>query len=326
MDAEIVMRPLSISRRVLAAALLAGVSTAALAAAPPVKVPALDPAALKTASVSADPVYRLPPPINPLSPNPRLDVRERHAAALARRWRTRRILPHKGPDGVVRWPYGVTQPSVVCSPEHECDIALEPGEVVQGITVGDKADWSITPQVSGAGADRITHVQVRPYDSGLVTNILVTTDRRTYSIKLISDRWSYVPLTGFTYPDTQVAAWSAYQQQIGADPPGTPASAGNVYFPYILSGDDPTWRPLRVWSNGVKTWLLFAPGFQRYQSGAPVLEAITAGCGLCVFRGPATAVLNTRWNGDYLVYDGVLDHAELVAGAQTVRIDRVGAP
>ncbi|MGH7097850.1 MAG: TrbG/VirB9 family P-type conjugative transfer protein, partial [Stellaceae bacterium] len=285
MDAEIVMRCL------LATALLAGVSTAALAADPPVHVPALDPAAIKTASVPAGPAYSLPPPINPLSPNPRLDVRERHAASLARRWRLRHIMPRKGPDGVVRWPYGVTQPSVVCSPEHECDIALEPGEVVQGITVGDKADWAITPQVSGAGAGRITHVQVRPYDSGLVTNILVTTDRRTYSIKLVSDRWSYVPLTGFTYPDNQVAAWSAYRQQIGADPPGTPASAGNVYFPYVLSGDDPTWRPLRVWSNGVKTWLLFAPGFQRYQSGAPVLEAITAGCGLCVFRGPATAVL-----------------------------------
>ncbi|MGH7081784.1 MAG: hypothetical protein ACREFV_04880 [Acetobacteraceae bacterium] len=121
-------------RRLLAAALLAGVSTTALAADPPVHVPALDPAAIKTASVDPPSAYRLPPPINQLAPNPRLDVRERHAVALARRWRTRPILPRKGPDGVVRWPYGVTQPSVVCSPEHECDIALEPGEIVQGIT------------------------------------------------------------------------------------------------------------------------------------------------------------------------------------------------
>jgi P-type conjugative transfer protein TrbG len=315
----------------LAAFLLASVSTvapccdtgAALAAGQP-KVPALDPAAIRTAA--ADPAYRLPPPIDPYSPSPRLSPAERRAASIARLWRTRSIMPHKGPDGVVRWPYGVRQPVVVCSPEHECDIALQPGEIVEGITVGDKADWSVTPQVSGAGADRVTHIQVRPYDSGLKTNILVTTDRRTYSIKLISDRWSYDPLTGFTYPDDQVAAWARYQDEMGTDPPGTPVSAGDVYFPYTISGDDPPWQPLRVWSNGLKTYILFAPGFQHDQSGAPVLEAIEGGCGLCIFRSAPTAVLNARWDGNYLVYDGVLDHAELVAGNQSVQIDRVGAP
>jgi type IV secretion system protein VirB9 len=110
------------------------------------------------------------------------------------------------------------------------------------------------------------------------------------------------------------------------DAQASPPDAGTVYFQYQVSGPAVSWYPLRVWSNGVKTWLLFPPGFQHYQAGAPVLEAITGGCGLCIFRSTPTAVLNTRWYANYLIYNGVIDHAALVSGNQALRIDRVGAP
>ncbi|HTT79058.1 MAG TPA: TrbG/VirB9 family P-type conjugative transfer protein, partial [Stellaceae bacterium] len=95
-------------------------------------------------------------------------------------------------------------------------------------------------------------------------------------------------------------------------------------FPYTIEGNA-TFRPLRVWSNGVKTFFLFSPGFQNYQAGSPVLEAITGGCGLCIFSSVPTAVLNARWSGDFLTYDGVIDHAELIAGGERIRVDRYGA-
>jgi type IV secretion system protein VirB9 len=134
-----------------------------------------------------------------------------------------------------------------------------------------------------------------------------------------------MPLASFTYPDDQARAWADYRQQFAGDPAGTPVAAGNIYFPYAISGDDPPWRPLRVWSNGVKTFILFAPGFQDYQAGAPVLEAVTGGCGLCIFRSAPTATLNYRWDGQYIVYDGVLDQAELVSGQTRVVLTRAGA-
>jgi P-type conjugative transfer protein TrbG len=313
----------------LAALLLIGTATAAPAADPPVRVPALDPAAVKTAS--AAPEYRLPPPLSPLGPNPHLGLQERRALALAHRWRRRPIFPHPGPDGVVRWPYGSTEAKVVCSPNEECGILLKPGEIATGVTLGDKADWVATPQMEGLPNDpsRVTVIEVRPFDAGpnLTTDLsILTSEHRHYQIRLIAVRHGGIPYTGWTYADDMVSAWQRYQDQMTGDPPGTPASAGNIYFPYTIDGADPSWRPLRVWSNGEKTFILFAPGFQHSQGGAPVLEAITGGCGLCIFRSLPTAVLNTRWDGNYMIYDGVLDHGALMAGNQAVRIDRVGAP
>jgi type IV secretion system protein VirB9 len=216
-------------------------------------------------------------------------------------------------------------PTVVCAPLHVCDIALQPGEMVKGVNVGDPVMWDVEPSVSGSGGEARTILVVKPQDAGLRTDLSVATDRRIYAIALVSTRYNYMPLASFTYPDDQARAWAAYQQQFAAGPPGAPNSPGNVYFPYAISGDAPSWRPLRAWSNGQKTFILFAPGFRNYQAGAPVLEAITGGCGLCVFRSPQTATLNYRWDGQYIVYDGVLDQAELVSGQTRVVLTRAGA-
>lgn len=323
------------SSAVLAAVLLASVSSTVLAQ-EPVHVPAIERAAApadpgfhrEDSSRAVPAAYEMPPKVQILSPSASLGPKERHAVRLVHRWRARRLMPAMGRYGYIRFRYGATMPTVVCAPLHLCDIALQPGEVVKSVNVGDPVMWDVEPSISGAGREVRTVLIVKPQDAGLRTDLSITTDRRIYAINLVSTRTHFMPLASFTYPDDQAREWADYRQQFSSAPPGTPAAAGNVYFPYTISGDDPPWRPLRVWSNGVKTFILFAPGFQRYQAGVPVLEAIIGGCGLCIFRSAPTATLNYRWSGQYIVYDGVLDVAELVTGAgasQTrVVLKRVG--
>src|SRR5580698_6046203 len=57
-----------------------------------------------------------PPPINLLSPSAPLNAKERQAVTLSQRWQNRAELPQRGEDGVVRFLYGATLPTVVCAP------------------------------------------------------------------------------------------------------------------------------------------------------------------------------------------------------------------
>jgi P-type conjugative transfer protein TrbG len=197
-----------------------------------------------------------PPPINLLSPSAPLNAKERHAVALARRWKNRAEMPQRGEDGVVRFLYGATLPTVVCAPLQVCDLALQPGEIVNSVNVGDKVRWNISPGVSGSADGRVTHLIIKPADAGLVSSLVIETNRRTYAIKLVSTRHEWMPLVAFNYPDDMRRQWSAYQQTVAFGVAASRLPSGenvaNLDFGFRLSGDDPSWRPLRVYSDGVR--------------------------------------------------------------------------
>lgn len=263
----------------------------------------------------------MPPPIHLLSPSATLDAKEAHAAYLARLWRDRHEMPQPGRDGVVRFPYGATIPSIVCAPLHVCDLELQPGEVVLNIDAGDKVRWKFSPAIVGSGANAQTIIVIKPVDAGLRTNLSITTTRRVYSVNLVSMRRQWTPLVGFTYPSDQAAQWAAYQRQAEAGAFGSPASslaspsaalpggnAADLDFNYHLGGSAP-WKPLRVYNNGAKTFIDFPPGFQNMRE--PVLVTLSGG-GL--FSAPKEDVIDYRQIGNEFVVDGVLRRAALVSG------------
>jgi type IV secretion system protein VirB9 len=255
-----------------------------------------------------------PPPINLLSPSAPLNAKERHAVALARRWKNRAEMPQRGEDGVVRFLYGATLPTVVCAPLQVCDLALQPGEIVNSVNVGDKVRWNISPGVSGSADGRVTHLIIKPADAGLVSSLVIETNRRTYAIKLVSTRHEWMPLVAFNYPDDMRRQWSAYQQTVAFGVAASRLPSGenvaNLDFGFRLSGDDPSWRPLRVYSDGVKTYIQFPRSLGS--SAAPALVALDNDGGW--FASPTEQMVNYRMQGDRYIVDRVLDHAELVSG------------
>jgi type IV secretion system protein VirB9 len=270
-----------------------------------------------------------PPPINLLSPSAPLNAKERQAVALARRWKTRAEMPQRGEDGVVRFLYGATMPTVVCAPLQVCDLALQPGEIVNSVNVGDKVRWNISPGISGGADGRVTHLIIKPADAGLMSSLVVETDRRTYAVKLASTQHDWMPLVAFNYPDDMQRQWSAYQQTVAfgtaASRLPTGESVANLDFGFRISGDDPRWRPLRVYSDGMKTYIQFP---RTLSSGtAPALVALDNDGGW--FSSPTQQMINYRMQGDRYIVDRVLDRAELVSGVSSgqthVVITRDGA-
>lgn len=257
----------------------------------------------------------MPPPIPLLSPSAPLDAKERQAATLARRWRSRAQMPTPGEDGVVRYIYGATLPSVVCAPLMVCALELQPGEVVlPPVTLGDSVRWKVMPAISGEGAGRTTHVMIKPTDAGLVTNLVLTTNRRIYTVKLVSTQREWMPRVAFSYPDDMQGQWAAYQQNAGfaaaASSFGGGVDAAGLDFGYRVSGDNPAWKPVRVYTDGLKTYIEFTSAAMR--SEAPALVALADDGGW--FSRPSAQFVNYRQLGNRFVVDSVLSRAALVSG------------
>jgi P-type conjugative transfer protein TrbG len=255
-----------------------------------------------------------PPPLSMLSPNVALTSRQTTAAGISRRWRDRVASPGEGANGSVNYMFGASIPSVVCSPLYVCDISLQPGEVVNDIESGDSVRWLIAPSVVGSGATAQTIVSVKPTDAGLRTNLVIATTRRLYDITLVSNTYSHTDDISFTYPEDVQAQWQAYQQQALQYYVDTTMTNGtslaSLDFDYSLSGSNPSWHPLRVYSDGIKTYIQFPRSVLSGDS--PTLVALDHDGSW--FSSPTKEIVNYRVEGDTYVVDRVLDRAALISG------------
>ena len=268
-----------------------------------------------------------PPPLGPFDgPQAPLTKKERRGIAYGRQWAGNADMPARGEDGGITFVFGSTLPTVVCAPLYVCDLALQPGEAVNDLNVGDSVRWQVTPATQGAAGATITHVIIKPTDIGLMTNLVITTDRRAYTIKLVSRAEDWMPRVSFSYPDDARAQWLAYgrkaasarEEAAGTDRRG-PA---DFDFGYDISGDSPRWRPVRVFASGAKTYIEFPRDIGA--GDLPTLVALGDDGGL--FTEPSKQLVNYRFVHGRFEVDKVLGRAALISGVGgdqvSVRIER----
>jgi len=152
------------------------------------------------------------PNIRAVAPRPR---------AYVRHLRARRRPPSPAEKGVVTATWAATREPVAAgfvdavqvypftegslyqvyaAPERVTDIALQPGEALIAVAAGDTARWIIGDTTSGSGADKRTHVLVKPFAAGLATNVVITTDRRSYHLALASTSTTAMVALSWSYP------------------------------------------------------------------------------------------------------------------------------
>ena len=249
--------------------------------------------------------------------NPTLTPQEQAAIAIAKRWQATSatgMKPVAGANGAVKFLYGAQQPSIVCAVLQVCDVALQAGEQVNSITLGDTARWTVEPAITGSGAGEVQHLLIKPMDVGLETSLVVTTNRRTYHIRLRSHRTAYMPQVSFTYPEDAVAKWDAIkaretQERNDKTMPQTGEYLGDLSFDYDLSGSA-AWKPVRIFNDRRKT-IIQMPGTMA-QTEAPTLLIVRKEGG--VFSDDETVMVNYRVQGDRYIVDAVFDKAILIAG------------
>lgn len=279
-------------------------------------------------ALAASPQGEALPPIPMFAPDSvKLSAKEAEGVRLANQWKANPDKPIRGADGSVKYLFGATQPTLVCAPLEPCNIVLQAGEVVNGVHVGDKPRWKITPDTMGAGETEATVLVVKPVDVGLTTSLTVTTDRRLYSIKLVSKAKDWIPVLSFDYPDDMERAWASYRErhakQTYSNTMPTGQNLANLDFSFKVGGDNPSWKPVRVYSDGSKTYIQFPSA--NFGGEAPALVA--KGEGGWFSKAP-TKLINYRPIGDRYVVDKVIDKASLIVGVgsdQTeVTITRTG--
>ncbi|MFC0685842.1 P-type conjugative transfer protein TrbG [Novosphingobium clariflavum] len=213
-------------------------------------------------------------------------------------------------DGAIYHVY--TEPGMIT------DIALQPGEALIAVAAGDTARWVIGDTTSGSGEDKRTHVLVKPFSTGLSTNLVITTDKRTYHLRLSSGPTGGIAALAWNYPlDELVAVKRAEAAAEAAKPIAAGLGIEQMYFGYQITGDAPSWRPLRAFDDGRQTFIEFSATIGVDE--APPLFLIGA--------DGAAELVNYRMRGRFYVVDRIFDVAELRLGTrkqQVVRITRGG--
>ena len=220
----------------------------------------------------------------------------------------------EGKDGRVLYTYGAGLPTVVCAPLRVCVLELQAGEKLVGEPhIGDSVRWIISPATSGKDDFAIPMIVIKPKAPGLDTDLLVTTDRRAYYVRLISKPEEYLARVAFAYPDDEDAKWKAYlareqeqrrRQEFEASQIAPVESLENLNFNYTIQGGDSNMRPVRVVDDGKKTYIQMPP--EAAHRELPMLAVL----------GPdgKADLVNYRVKADMYIVDRIFDRGALILG------------
>lgn len=238
-----------------------------------------------------------------------LTDKEKKALRLSGSWSRQGVDPMLTGGGKVVYVHGASLPTIVAAPMQVCDVELQPGETVHEIVVGDSSRWMVDSATAGSGASATAHLFIKPVDSGLESSAVITTDRRVYHLRLVSQRSGHTPYVGFLYSEglKQQAAWRQASQakerewnSTSVDGRTTDLSALN--FNYEVKGKA-IWKPERVYDDGQQTFIRLP---EKSASGEmPVL---------LVRKGKQDVLVNYRVKDSAMIVDGLFDRIALVIG------------
>lgn len=211
-----------------------------------------------------------PKPDMPLTPTAQA------AVLLSEKWLTETSSPTTGADGRVVYSYGSGLPTVVCAPLRICMVELQAGERLIGEPhIGDSVRWNISPALFGKGEASTTVIVIKPQETALDTNLLLTTDRRAYYMRLVSKPEDYIARVAFAYPADDLAdqRWKDHlarqeQEQIEARRIAelSPTAIESMNFNYSIKGGDDSIRPVQVFHDGQKTYIRMNPETQHREN------------------------------------------------------------
>ena len=181
--------------------------------------------------------------------------------------------------GSVRW----SLPTIVCAILQVTDVELEKGETITHINLGDSTRWTVESAVSGSGSEQISHLIIKPRDIGLSTSLIVTTDRRTYHLLLLSDEKDFCHDVTFVYPTpppvvaaaAPVASPSPVAKDLHKDPQRRKKQSSGkevVSDPPNDADEDfcnqgrANFAPINVYTKGGKTYLEMPPAVKNREA------------------------------------------------------------
>lgn len=218
-------------------------------------------------------------------------------------------------EGFVEFAYGAQQPIVPASPFELSVISLEAGEEVTSVSSGDPLRWSYSLAYSGS-THRQAHVMVKPSSPDISTDLVITTNKRFYTLKLVSKQSPhYYRDVRFWYPgDIQktvekevVKKVDSLNQGGSPNPTDNAFDAAHLHFNYRIKSSffkkRPNWYPVRIFDDGRQTYIQFSNTLMR--------ENLPA---LFVKSEQQLQIANYRIKPPYVVVDQIFKEALLISG------------
>jgi P-type conjugative transfer protein TrbG len=203
-------------------------------------------------------------------------------------------------------------------------LSLEPGEKIISKAAGDTERWMIGDTTSGEAETTQTHLLIKPYRAGLVTNMVVTTNRRVYllALKASGESEAFNAAVSWTHPlpqapTSQVAVGPAAIDAKSTTPALILKAHGPEAYRIRTGWRKPEWTPLSVHDDGRQTFITFPDTLGTTE--APPLFVLNE-------QGEAQ-LTNWRKQGNLYVVDRLFQKAELRLGGerpQIVKIERRG--
>lgn len=186
--------------------------------------------------------------------------------------------------------------------DHVTDIALKEGEnITTTPTAGDTVRWNLSVMKSGNGGRAQTHIIVKPLDTNIETNLIITTDQNIYHINLKSGDF-HMPSVAWNYPmDEKIKFEDVLNRRKNEEATINPV---NLCFNYEIEGKNYNWKPIRVFDDGSKTYIQMPRNLKVTE--APVLFLLDDK------KNPL--IVNYRVKGDLYIIDRLIEKAELRVG------------
>ena len=195
------------------------------------------------------------------------------------------------------------------------DVALQPGEKLVSVSTGDTVRWIVGDTTSGEGTTVQGHILVKPIAPDLKTNLLITTERRTYHLELESTEATYMSSLSWTYPEDELIAIKK-RNDVVSGVNGVPLagveSFDQLNFRYRIEGRA-SFAPARVFDDGAKVYIQFASSLPQGEAPPLFVQGSNG----------APALVNYRVKGNTYIVDRLFAVAELRLGTKPQAIVKI---
>ena len=138
---------------------------------------------------------------------------------------------------------------IYCRAGYLTDLSLKKGETISFVGGGDTSAWAVEKTT----VDGVPHIYIKPTVATNTTNLIITTNKRSYQLILNTSDW-YNPMVTWTYGQEETSAINLRDEQSTISKIN--GNVESLNFNYKISGQSSV-KPVAIFDDGEKTFLRF---------------------------------------------------------------------
>lgn len=197
--------------------------------------------------------------------------------------------------------------TIYCRVNYTTMIMLNPDEKMLFITAGDTARWNYQKTESGSTEGNRQVIYIKPLVLGVNTNIIINTDKRIYSIKVISHKEMFNPVVRWRYSSNDFINKLMKEEEKQEEM--TLIDPSLLDYSYTINTKKYDFSPTTIFDDGKKTYIVMKENLQELPS-------------FYIKDGDKLLLVNYRTKGNYLIVDRTFKEGTLQIGKNRVIIKK----